>query len=197
MRDGVVRPARSASRRDRRARADQARSTDRADRPPSPPPSPRRTAAGTRRLPTSITMNRFAAMQDWPLLNRRDLTAVATACARSAVRRHDERIAAAQFEHALLQRASGAARDVAAGAIASGQRHRLHARIVENRRHLLDFDQQRLEHALGKARAREAPLRSPARTAARSARVSAARRCRPSAPARRSGRPARTESSTA
>ena len=60
----------------------------------------------------------------------------------------DERIAAAELEHALLQRAAGAARDVASGAIAAGQRHRRDAIVSRMAGTCSTSIKQRLEHAL-------------------------------------------------
>ena len=60
-------------------------------------------------------------------------------------RHHDERIAAAQFEHDLLEMTARLARDVGAGEFTSGQRHRRDARIGHELRHARDVDEQRLE----------------------------------------------------
>ena len=46
------------------------------------------------------TMKRLAAMQDWPLLIVRALTAVRDRGVEVGARHHDERIAAAELEHA-------------------------------------------------------------------------------------------------
>ena len=49
-------------------------------------------------------------------------------------RHHDERIAAAEFQHRFPNLFSGDARDAAAGGFAAGERHRSHARIFNNSR---------------------------------------------------------------
>ena len=51
----------------------------------------------------SWTMKRLAAMQDWPLLIVRALTAVAAAAAEVGARHDDEGVAAAELEHGLLE----------------------------------------------------------------------------------------------
>ena len=73
--------------------------------------------------------NRFAAMHDWPVLIVRALTAVLNAEFEVGARHDDERIAAAEFEHAFLDFARGRARHRAAGFLAAGQRDGFDARI--------------------------------------------------------------------
>ena len=63
------------------------------------------------------TMKRLAAMQDWPLLIVRALTAVSTRGVQIGARHDDERIAAAQLEHRLLEVLAGLRRDLAARAL--------------------------------------------------------------------------------
>ena len=62
-------------------------------------------------------------------------------------RHDDERIAAAEFEHAFLDLPRGGAGDFAAGALASRQRDRFHARVFDHCARLLGFDEQGLKHA--------------------------------------------------
>ena len=61
-------------------------------------------------------MKRLAAMQLWPLLIRRAAAAGLGRLLEVGVLQDDERIAAAELEHGLLELASRLRRDVAAGA---------------------------------------------------------------------------------
>ena len=92
-------------------------------------------------------MKRLAAMQDWPVLIVRAFTAVSDGVLEIRARHHDERIAAAEFEHTLLDLPRRATRHFAAGAFAAGQGDRFDARIIDDLRRLFRFDQQRLKNA--------------------------------------------------
>ncbi len=83
---------------------------------------------------SSITMKRLAAMQDCPLLTVRASAAVRAAASRSACADDDEGVAAAEFEHGLLDLASGAGGHFTAGGLAAGKGGGLDARIVEHAR---------------------------------------------------------------
>ena len=67
-------------------------------------------------------MNRLAAMQLWPPLPKRDFTAASAAALEVGVVEDDERVGAAELEHALLQRRAGGRADGLAGPLAAGQR---------------------------------------------------------------------------
>ena len=100
-------------------------------------------------------MNRLAAMHDCPLLTIRALTAVSIAAPQVGARHHDERIAAAELEHRLLDLPAGGAGDLTAGRLAAGQRRACHPGILQHALDLIRADQQRLKRALRKARAPE------------------------------------------
>ena len=153
--------------------------------------------ARTGRRSASATMKRLAAMHDWPLLTMRAFTAVSTARGRSALGStmngslppSSSTVFLRCLPAAPRRRCPAPSLPVSVTAATRGS-----AMIAADP---LGADQQRLEHALGRAGARGTAPPARARTAARSTRASAGPRCRPSARARRSGPPARTESSTA
>ena len=51
---------------------------------------------------SSATINRFAAMQDWPLLTILAATAVLTALSKISARHNDERVAPTEFQNTFL-----------------------------------------------------------------------------------------------
>src|ERR1051326_2305481 len=70
-------------------------------------------------------------------------------------RHHDERIAATEFEHCLLDLLAGDARDTRARRFAAGQRRGHNARICENVSNFIRANQQRLKRAFRKTGATE------------------------------------------
>ena len=78
-------------------------------------------------------MKRFAAMHDWPLLTMRALTRGLHRRVEIRGRHDDERIAAAELEHALLDPLRRVRRHARAGRLAAGERRRFHALVVEQR----------------------------------------------------------------
>ena len=145
----------------------------------------------------SATMKRLAAMQDCPLFCTRAVTAVSTAASEIGAGHHDKRIAPAQFEHNFLDALGRAHAYLNPRLLASRQRRRDHARIVQQTRRPRPIQSAASETRPREIQPQEKCSRSPARTAARSTHASAVQRCPPSAPARRSETPARRENSTA
>ena len=78
----------------------------------------------------------------------------------------DERVAAAQLQHRLLDVLAGRCRHRAARRLAAGERHGADARVGDHARPPRGADEQRLELALAEAGAAEDRPRWPARTAA-------------------------------
>ena len=111
--------------------------------------------ARTRRRSPRATMNRLAAMHDCPLLMVRALTAVRDGRLEIGAGHHDERVAAAQLEHRLLDLLARRAADAALPApvlpvsVTAGD-----PRVLDDLPDLLGLDQQRLETR---------PRRKPAR----------------------------------
>jgi len=66
-------------------------------------------------------------------------------------RHHDERIAAAELEHAFFDLSRGRTRHSAPRFFAARQRYRFNARIENYLLHLLRLDEQRLENAIIKS----------------------------------------------
>ena len=139
----------------RRAPAVRRRSPRPSDRRPAARSSPRRTASRNSSATASATMKRLAAMQDCPLLIVRALTAVAAAFAMSALGMTMNGSLPPSSSTVFLSARPARAATSCAGAFAAGQRHRADARIVEERRHVGRTNQERLEHAVGKAGAAE------------------------------------------
>ncbi len=112
-------------------------------------------------------------------------------------RHHDERVAAAELENGFFDEPAGLGADGAAGGFAAGDGDGGDALVGEDVFDLVEL------RAGGSGRCREESRRggpatqSRGRTAGRSMRASAGRRCRPSVQARENGRPARRGSSTA
>src|SRR5207247_10371207 len=83
-------------------------------------------------------------------------------CAQCALevcaRHHNERIAAAELEHAFLDLSRCGARHCAPGFFATSQGYRFHARIDNHFFHLLRSNEQSLESALGGSHATRALL---------------------------------------
>ena len=77
-------------------------------------------------------MKRLAAMQDWPLLIVRALTAVRTAASRSALGITMNGSLPPSSSTVFLITLPAALRDVAAGAVAAGERHRRDPRILDD-----------------------------------------------------------------
>ena len=100
----------------------------------------------------SATMKRLAAMHDWPLLIVRAFTAVVHGGVEIGARHHDERVAAAQLEHRLLDVLSGRRGDAASRAFAAGERRRGDAIVGDDARDRVGSDEQSLKHAARRAR---------------------------------------------
>ena len=79
------------------------------------------------------TMKRLAAMQDWPLLIVLRLHRGPRRRVEIGARHDDERIAAAQLEHRLLDVPSGRRRDAGSRGFAAGERHRGDALVADER----------------------------------------------------------------
>src|SRR5690606_19127308 len=60
----------------------------------------------------------------------------------------DERVAAAELQHTLLQALARRLRDCRTGAVAARQRDRTYARVADDEIHGIGLDEQRLEHTL-------------------------------------------------
>ncbi len=98
----------------------------------------------------SWTMKRLALMQLWPLLSIRRGHGGVDGGVEVGRGHDDERVAAAELEHAGLDVLPGAGADLAAGGLAAGEGDGAHAVVVDHAPRSPRADQQRLEHALGK-----------------------------------------------
>ena len=100
-------------------------------------------------------MKRLAAMQLWPLLIRRASAAVLRRLLNVGVFQDDERIAAAELEHRLLELVSRLLGHFAAGALAAGERDRANARIGDDRGNFVRANQERAKEIFRKSRVAE------------------------------------------
>ena len=127
----------------------------------------------------------------------RAVTAVRAARSDVGGGEHEVRVAAAEFEHGLLDLVAADRRDRAARGLAAGQGRRRHPPVAQHPLDAVGADQQRLEAAVGEARPAEEVLQVQRGLRHVRGVLEQARRCPPSARARRTVRPARAGSSTA
>ena len=90
-------------------------------------------------------------MQDWPLLMQRARDGGGDGGVEVGGGHDDEGVAAAEFEHGLLDEPAGLGGDGAAGGLAAGEGDGGDALVGEDHLDLAGLDQQRLEGAAGKA----------------------------------------------
>ena len=126
-------PARPALRGSRAWPADRVGGFVAWDRRCAATPWRRRSGARIRRRFAASTMNRLAAMQDWPLLMVRASTAVRHGAVEIGAGHHHEGVAAAQFEHRLLDLRGRLGGHLRAGRLAAGEGDGLDARVVRSR----------------------------------------------------------------
>ena len=97
----------------------------------------------------STTMKRLAAMQLWPLLIRRASAATRGRRRHVGVGQDDERIAAAELEHRLLQLAARPLGHLDPGVLAARQGDRGDARVGDEAADRAGADQQRVRNSPG------------------------------------------------
>ena len=107
---------------------------------------------------SSGTISRLAAMQAWPLFCIRPIVAALTVRAEVVGVQHDERVAAAELEHRLLEVLAGQRGHAAAGPLAAGEGDALHERVRDDLLDVGDGQEEVRVDALGHAGVVEALL---------------------------------------